>query len=50
MDQPPRLKNNVEYYHDPAVMERLLDFYHGRRGGERVSGSRYCIGFGEVLL
>lgn len=47
MDQPPRLKNNVEYYHDPAVMERLLDFYHGRRGGERVSGSRYCIGFGE---
>ncbi len=45
-----RLKNNVEYYRDPVVMARILDFYGGWREGRPVPGSRYCIGFGESEL
>jgi len=45
-----RLKNNVEYYRDPAVIARVLEFYGGWRGGQPVPGSRYCIGFGESEL
>ena len=45
-----RIKNNVEYYRDPIIMERILEFYVGWRRGKPVGGSRYCIGFGESEL
>ncbi|HPG30112.1 MAG TPA: hypothetical protein PLQ81_04960, partial [bacterium] len=42
-----QIKNNVEYYNQPQVMDRILDFYYGWKNGKKINGSKYCVGFGE---
>ncbi|MBP7652622.1 hypothetical protein KA977_04325 [Candidatus Dependentiae bacterium] len=42
-----KIKNNVEYYNQPQIIDRILDFYYGSKNGKRINGSKYCVGFGE---
>ena len=41
------MKNQVEYYNNKYVIDRILDYYHGFEKGHSVRGSKYPVGYGE---